>query len=117
MLNIFRAIALGNALTKLTNMHEAILRTRQTMFVGAGGSFDSLPRAMQEELVRKVPKWLATLDRNPRHVVTRELLKNARISQQFGRPLREEAQYKLLEWLIEQGHAIDLDTFAASYAD
>lgn len=117
MFHIFKAIALGNALTKLTNMHEAILQTRETMLIGAGGGFDSLPRSMQEDLARKIPKWLATLDRNPRHVVTRELLKNARLSQQFGRRLREEAQYKLLEWLIEHGHAMDIETFAQSYAD
>jgi hypothetical protein len=116
-MNIFKAIAMGNALTKLTNVWEAIGYTRETMLIGAGGGFDSLPRAMQEELAPKIPKWLATLGKHPRHIVTQELLKNARISDHLGRHAREVAQYELLQWLIEQGIAMDLDTFGKSYAN
>lgn len=63
-MNIFKALAMGNALTTLTNVWEAIGYTRETMLTGAGGGFGSLPRAMQEELAPRVQngwrRWRST---------------------------------------------------------
>lgn len=114
-MGFFSGMALGNALTKLTNVFEEMEHTRHTMPIGAGGGINSLPKARQQEIERKMPNWLATLKKQPRHVVTQELLKNMKVSQQLRRAEREVAQAKLLEWLINEDVALDLETFAKSY--
>ena len=110
-MGIFADIVFGNTLTKLTNLFEEIERTKYTHFIGAGGGIDSLPISRQKELEKKLPNWMATISARPRDVVTRELLKNIKISQKFNRTERIKAQAKLLEKLIEQGIALDLETF------
>ena len=110
-MGIFADIVFGSTLTKLTNLFEEIERTKYTHFIGARGGIDSLPISRQKELEKKLPKWMATISARPRDVVTRELLKNIKISQKFNRTERIKAQAKLLEKLIEQGIALDLETF------
>ena len=116
-MGIFSQIAFGNALTKLTNLSEELEASVQNMPIGAGGGFESLPPSRQREIDSKLPKWLNTLRKQPRHVVTRELLKNVRVSEQLGRPGRINAQLKLLERLIEKDIALGIEEFAKSYQD
>lgn len=116
-MGIFLEIRLGNALTQLTNMYEEIEATRSTHFVGAGGGFDSLPLRRQAELESRIPKWLKLIEQVPRHKVTFALVKNAQISERNGRQERFRAQEKLLDWLIEQNLAMDIETFLKSYGN
>jgi hypothetical protein len=108
-------IFFGNAITNLTNVFEEIEATRSTRFIGAGGGFDSLPIYKQATYSKKIPKWLSTLEKRPRHEVTLNLVKNITISVKSGRAQRSKAQEKLLDWLVEKGVALDADSFFASY--
>ncbi|MCW5603911.1 MAG: hypothetical protein KIT18_05125, partial [Burkholderiales bacterium] len=114
-MGIFAQIAFGNALTKLTNLEEELERSRRTMYVGAGGGIESLPKARQKELERKFPKWIDTLQSQPSHVVTRELMKNIQLNQRVGREQRIDAQISLLKRLVSQGIAMDPDEFVKRY--
>ena len=53
----------------------------------------------------------------PRHVVTRELLKNAMVAGSFGRPHRVAAIMRVLDVLVEEGVALGTDDFNRSYGD
>ncbi len=110
-MGIFADIAFGNALTKLTNLFEEIERTKYTHFIGAGGGIDSLPISRQKELEHKLPKWIATISSRPQDEVTRELLKNIKLSQNFNRIERMKAQANLLQRLVDQGIALDVNDF------
>lgn len=112
-MGIFSNIAFGNALTELTNLFEEIERTKQTHFIGAGGGIDSLPIPRQRELEKKLPKWVATVSKHPQEIVTRELLKNINLSKKFGRHDRIKAQAKLMQHLVNQGIAKDVNEFLA----
>ncbi|HGW3768214.1 TPA: hypothetical protein ACNH1M_002429 [Enterobacter cloacae] len=116
---IFSQIALGNTLTKLTNVFEELELSKKVMFPGAGGGIDSLPIRRQQEINDKMPKWLSNLKKHPRHVVTRELIKNILLNEKMGvlRQQRIEAQYNLWEFLIKNGLALSEDDFLKSYAD
>lgn len=116
-MGIIADVMLGFALTGLTNVHEELLTSKRNGFIGAGGGLDSLPRSRQFEIQEKYPKWLNRLKRYPRHKVTRELLKNLRMAEAVGRGLRMEAIAELLKILIDEGYAMDMETFAASYMD
>lgn len=116
-MGIIADVMLGFALTGLTNVHEELLMSKRNGFIGAGGGVDSLPRSRQVEIQQKYPKWLSRLKSHPRHKVTRELLKNIRVAEAIGSGARVEAIGELLKVLIDEGYALDLDTFAASYLD
>ena len=110
-MGIFADIAFGNALTKLTNLFEEIERTKRTHFIGAGGGIDPLPISRQRELEQKLPKWMATISSRSQDEVTRELLKNIKLSQNFNRTERIKAQVNLLQRLVDNGIALDVDVF------
>lgn len=110
-MGFFADISFGNTLTKLTNLFEEIERTKHTHFIGAGGGIDSLPLARQRELEKKLPKWIATVSSRSPHEVTRELLKNIKLSQNLQRHERVTAQANLLQNLVNQGIALDVDEF------
>lgn len=114
---IIADVMLGFALTGLTNVHEEMLVSGRSGFIGAGGGIDSLPRSRQLDIQKKYPKWLQRLEKYPRHKVTCELLKNLRMAEAGGREIRIEAISRLLDILIAQGYAMDLDAFMASYVD
>lgn len=116
-MSIFSDIFFGNAITNLTNVFEEIEATRSTSFIGAGGGFDSLPIHKQTKYSVKIPKWLSTLEKRPRHEVTLALVKNITLSVRNGRAQRSKAQEKLLDWLVEKGIALDADSFFASYGE
>lgn len=116
---IFSQIVLGVALTKLTTVFEELEHSRRVMYPGAGGGIDSLPRKRQQEINDKMPGWLNTLKKHPRHVVTRELIKNIILNQKMGeiRQQRIEALYMLWEFLIKNDIALSEEDFLKSYAD
>lgn len=110
-MGILADIAFGNALTNLTNIFEEIEQTKRTHFIGAGGGIDSLPVSRQKELEHKLPKWMATISSRSQDEVTRELLKNIKPSQNFNRTERMEAQINLLQRLVDNGIALNVDAF------
>lgn len=116
-MGIISQLILGNAIRNLTTLFEELEATKITMYIGAGGGLDSLPIRRQKELETKLPKWLATLRSHPRHLITKELIKNMHVCQKFNHPTRLSAQGKLLEMLISEKIALGLDEFLESYQD
>lgn len=114
-MGFFAQMAFGNALTKLTNLEEELEHSRRTMYIGAGGGIESLPKVRQQELELKFPKWIETLRSQPSHVVTRELMKNIQLNQRVGREQRIDAQIRLLKRLVDQGIAMDPDEFIKAH--
>jgi len=114
--NFIKQIALGNHLTKLTNIFERIEATRATMFIGAGGGIESLPQSEQASTIAELERRIAALRYHPRHVITQELCKNMRVSLQLGRSDRLLCQQRLLDVLVANDAAMDIDTFALSFA-
>ena len=115
-MNFLKQIALGNHLTKLTNVFEEIENTRASMPIGSGGGVDSLPTARQAKVVSELEERMKALSSHPRHVITRELVKNMIISRQFGRGLRLSAQERLMKVLVSNDIALTADEFNRSYS-
>jgi len=111
-----RQFRMGQHLTRMTNVIEAMERTRNTMPIGAGGGIDSLPADAQRRADAIFEQGLAHLRSYPRHEVTRELVKNARLADAMGRSMRVLAINRLIESLSQSGIALGLDDFAKSYA-
>ncbi|WP_304526428.1 hypothetical protein [Halomonas sp. I5-271120] len=114
-MGIISDLILGNTLTKLTNFFVDLSESHKYNFIGAGGGIDSLPKHKRELYERKVEKWIETLKKHPRHVVTRELIKNMQISKSLNRMERARAQLQLLEFLINEEVALNFDDFEKSY--
>ncbi len=111
-----RQFRMGQHLTRMTNIIEAMERTRHAMPIGAGGGIDSLPVDAQRRADAVFDKGLGFLRSYPRHEVTRELVKNARLADAMGRSTRVLAINRLIESLSQSGVALGLDDFAKSYA-
>ena len=58
-----------------------------------------------------MPKWMATISSRSQDEVTRELLKNIKLSQKFNRTERMKAQVNLLQRLVDNRIALDVDVF------
>lgn len=58
---------------------------------------------------------IAFLRAFPRHVITRELLKNSIVAHNFGRSHRVAAIGTLMEALVEEDVALDAEEFVRSY--
>lgn len=114
-MGIISDLILGNALTKLTNFFVDLEESHSYNFIGAGGGIDSLPKHKRELYEKKVEKWIGTLKKHPRHVITRELIKNMQVSHSFNRIGRAKAQFQLLEFLINEGVALGIEDFEKSY--
>lgn len=115
-MNIFRQLRLGSALTALTNYVEEIELSRAVSPIGAGGGIDSLPEPRRTRVIQEFERKKTVLSDYPRHAITRELLKNIKVSIQLERPLRLKAQSRLLDMLIDDGVALKLQDFEKSYA-
>ena len=111
-----RQFRLGQHLTRMTNVIEAMESTRHAMPIGAGGGIDSRPVNAQRKADAIFEKGLAYLQNYPRHEVTRELVKNAQLADAMGRSTRVIAINRLIESLSQSGIALGLDDFAKSYA-
>lgn len=80
------------------------------------GSSYGLPSAQGVADTIAFERGVAALSLQPRHVVTRELVKNSMVADQFGRSHRTEAIALLLEILITRGVALDAEDFLSSYS-
>jgi hypothetical protein len=116
-MNFIQKIILGHHLTKMTNIFEIVVNTKTGVFAGTGGGFDSPPPHQMTQYLGELKLRSEKLRRHPKHVITQELLKNARISVQPNRSNRLEAQQRLLDLLIEEGIAMDLKTFQQSFSN
>lgn len=58
-----------------------------------------------------MPKWMDTISSRSQNEVTRELLKNIKLSQKFNRTERMKAQVNLLQRLVKNRVALDVDVF------
>src|SRR5690554_1885235 len=104
-MGFFADIILGNTITKLTNLFTEMEESHKYHFIGSGGGIDSLPQERREYYEKNLNKWLDTLRKHPRHVITKTVIQNIQISQSHNRIERIEAQTKLLDFLIEEGLA------------
>ncbi|MBV2181094.1 MAG: hypothetical protein KUL86_07640 [Castellaniella sp.] len=116
-MNFIQKIMLGHHLTKMTNIFEIVVNTKTDAFAGTGGGFDSLPPHQMTQYLSELKLRSKKLRHHPKHVITQELLKNARISAQLNRTNRLEAQQRLLDLMIEEGIAMDLKTFQQSFSN
>ena len=113
-MGIISSFQLGRALTALTNFYEEVGSRKAAAPIGCTG-FEHYTDAQRDAVGQWANKKLAVLRKHPRHIVTQELLKNMRLSHRFGRSARFQAQANLLDALVEDGVALDLATFEASY--
>lgn len=110
-----RQFQLGLHLTRMTNIFEAIECAR----LGAAMGIAGIPTFSDEEQQRAIAvfdRGLAYLQQFPRHVVTRELLKNALLAQHMDRPVRAAAIGRLIDALAGEGAGLELEDFLKSYA-
>lgn len=110
-----RQMAFGQHLTNMTNVIEQVEATRSPLPIGQGGGSASLPHHQAKAAEAVLLKGIAALRGQPRHVVTRELIKNAILAEQMGRSTRAIAIDKLLGLLIEEGVAMPMRDFERSY--
>lgn len=102
----------GRAMTKMVSLFEEVERHRKTREEGYGSH---LPEARQVQIEQELEQSMEFLRRFPRHIVTENLIKNIRIASKFGDNERIEATSKIGDILIEEGVALDLDTFEKSF--
>jgi hypothetical protein len=93
---------LGIHLTKVTNLMEQALACQRA--------------GTPPPPVHLMTTSLDALRAYPRHVITRELIKNSLLALQMGRPERANSIGIVLEMLVEEGVALDAEAFAQSYA-
>lgn len=100
---IWGEFTLGAHLVKMTNAYERALDN-------GGPAYEP---SLEDGLA--IERGIAYLRNLPRHVVTRELLKNTVVAANLGRERRVAAMRLLFVTLVEQGVALRADEFAASY--
>jgi hypothetical protein len=112
---------LGNHLTNLANTFEEVLNaggmpTATTdIHANVYSPFTCLSLTRQAQIKFNMPKRMTAFRKQPRHVITRELLKNMQVAYSFRRERRLLAYQLTLWYLVEQDVALDLDTFNQSY--
>lgn len=103
---LYREHLLGHYLTRLTTMVE---QREQNLLIGV--SPQSMTFRQRFLLDREWEKGVAVFRRYPPTRITRELLKNSLLARASGRFFREQAIYRLLDSLSEEGIALDLISF------
>lgn len=111
-----KQIRMGQHLTRMTNIFEEIQRTQSGFPADSGTGINRLPSGRQKQARLEFEDGVQFLKGYPRHEVTRELVKNALLAEQMGRPVRYAAIGHLLETLTEIDVALDVETFLQSYA-
>lgn len=111
----WRDYRMGIHLSRMATVFEAVERTKFTHLPGAGGGLDSLPQQDRLKAIVVLEQGMANLREHPRHVVTRELLKNMRVADSFGRTVRVEGMGHMLDFLVANEIALGVDEFVASY--
>ncbi|NLC10563.1 MAG: hypothetical protein GX782_11450 [Gammaproteobacteria bacterium] len=102
----------GRAMTKMVNLMEEAERNRKTLDIT--GDMD-LYEARWAQIEQELNQSIEYLRRFPRHIVTENLIKNVRIASRFGDNKRIVASNTVLAILVEEGVALDLDTFEKSF--
>ncbi|NBB52268.1 hypothetical protein GVN24_28710 [Rhizobium sp. CRIBSB] len=100
---IWAEFTLGSHLVRMTNAYERAL---------ASGDPSYRPSLEDGLALERGIAYLRTL---PRHVVTRELLKNTVVAANLGREQRVAAMRLLFVTLVDEGVALRAGEFAASY--
>lgn len=108
-------IKMGNTITKLTNLFEEMRGSHNYHFIGGGGGIDSLPEPRRNYYEKNLEKWLNILKKHPRHKITQTVIQNIKMSQSSNRVERIEAQTELLDFLVDEGLALNLEDFEKSY--
>lgn len=111
-MGFFAKFRAGRAMTKMVNLLEEVERNRKTKEEGYGSH---LPEARLVKVEQEMKTSMEFLRQFPRHVVTENLLKNIRIAARFNDNGRIKAYSTVLDILIEEGIALDLDTFEKSF--
>lgn len=116
-MGIISRFFLGSHLTKLaTIFEEGVAASDQHHFDPTEvDGFSCLSATRQSEIKLDLAKRTAALRSYPRHVITRELMKNGILASNLGRQQRVLAYINLYDYLLAQGVALDMDTFNASY--
>jgi len=107
---------MGQHLSRMATVFEEIewmlhLKPSETV-----AGVDSLPVDRRVRAIAVLNAGTDYLGAFPRHVVTRELVKNALLAQRMGRTSRVVAIHLLIESLVTKGVALDPDEFVKSYA-
>lgn len=106
-MNIIQQFKLGAQLTRLTNVAERADNARlqgRDLTTREVGDLEAQEKASLE-----------ALSRYPRHVVTRELLKNAMLAERMNNIRRRDIIVRLIHALVAEGVALSLPEFEASY--
>ncbi len=103
---LYQEYMLGHHLTRLTSIIE---QREQNLLIGA--SPEAMPFRQRFLIDREWEKGIAVFRRYPPTRITRELLKNSLLARASGRLFREQAIYRLLDSLSEEGIALDLISF------
>lgn len=111
----FRQFRMGQHMSRMATVFEEIEATRHRNPIGAGGDIDSLPIDRKVRALAVLREGASYLNAFPRHVVTRELVKNALLAEQMGRSGRAVAINNLIDCLAAEGVALHPDEFMKSY--
>lgn len=121
-MGLIKKYFLGRNLVKLVNVFEEIINYERVIALNAciinheqPESYQYLPISIQSQIRFDFPKRISALSHHPRHVITRELMKNTIIAQTLLRHNRVLAYSNLYDYLLTRGIALDIDTFNASY--
>jgi hypothetical protein len=114
--NIFKQIAFGNHLARMTTWVEVMERSRAALPVGMGGGIDSLLPDQQARALREMEAGYEFIRKVPRHLVTENLFKNREMALQFGRHERANAIALLYDRLVENDLALGAEDYVRSYA-
>lgn len=114
-MNLIKQFSFGTNLTALTNIVEEMQQREAVMPAGIDG-LDCWPVDQRQAVIREFDRRVSKLSSIPRHVVTRELAKNAQLAVRMGRQSRAIAIVKLIELLVDRNAALSVDEFARSYA-
>lgn len=102
----------GRTMTKMVNLIEELENNRKAAGEGYG---TILPESRVGQIELELERGVELFRKFPRHIVTENLIKNVRIASKFGDNKRIEASQAVLEFLVEEGVALDLDTFEKSF--
>lgn len=105
---------LGVHLTRMTNVFEGGALVGQMLGRQPTGIHGSTVSQRDADAI--LAAGMAYVAAYPRHVITRELVKNSLLAERTGRVSRALAIDLLFQALVEEGLALDTETFLRSYA-
>lgn len=113
-MNPISSLILGKNLMKLTDVFEIVEKEKQAYFDDAGGKdfFDSLKF---KELEIETEHRLNKLKKYPPYEITKATLGNLMLNEKANDQLRVSALNSLLEHLIAEGIALNVDEFDSAY--